>query len=164
MLAYGALVVGTVVTWNRGIVWLFSLTWAFALAFHRKAAVFRPLHMCLLASMDLREICKQVRVGRTSAIRQIVDLNANWQAMLVPRWTKCCAGHVVLIASPEWGIAMYLIDHFTMIPVVGGTWWNSTYQRNACSCRYHFRRNGRIHWHLSKLEVGSVTWMCKYGW
>jgi predicted membrane protein len=79
MLAYGALVIGTVVAWNRGIiVWPVSLAWAFALAFHRKAAVFRPLHMCLLASMDLREICKQVRVGRTSAIRQIVDLNANW--------------------------------------------------------------------------------------
>ena len=79
VLAYGALVVGTIVAWNRGIVvWLFSLTWAFALAFHRKAAVFRPLHMCLLASVNLLKLGKQVRVGRTLAIRQIVDLNANW--------------------------------------------------------------------------------------
>jgi hypothetical protein len=59
---------------------------------------------------------------------------------------------------------MYLIDCFTMKSVVGGTWWNSAYQRNAGSYRYHFWRNGRIHWHLSELEIGSVTWMCKYGW
>jgi len=78
VLADGAFVVGAIVAWNRGIVWLMSLTWAFALAFHRKAAVFRPLHMCLLASVNLLKLGKQVRVGRTSAIRQIVDLNANW--------------------------------------------------------------------------------------
>jgi len=78
MLADGASVVGTVVDRNRNIIWLFTLAWAFALAFHPKAAVFRPLHMCLLASVDHLEICKQVRVGRTSAICQIVDLNANW--------------------------------------------------------------------------------------
>jgi hypothetical protein len=84
VLADGALVIGAIVAWNRGIicwmsdVWLLSLTKAFALAFHRKAAVFRPLHMGLLASVNLLKLGKQVRVGRTLAIRQIVDLNGNW--------------------------------------------------------------------------------------
>jgi len=117
VLADGAFVVGAIVAWNRGIVWHLSVDGAFAFPFCRKAAVFRPLHMCLLASVNLLEIGKQVRIGRTSAIRQIVDLNANWQALFVRRWTVCCARHVVLIACPEWGIAMYCFGCFHHVAI-----------------------------------------------